>query len=297
MALEPEKNMEKKYREAKRDLSYCTLLTLSFYGNEIFLKDSFYWFGFIIVHDSIYSVRDDLTLLFKYWTSQVQPVTTTCQRPDLMLHSWRPALETCFLDKLEVIIIVLQLNVSSLNVSGLNFVLLARILSCSFANASAHSSELILDLLPSILLYFLLHRLFLFGTYFLSHSFSSYVSDLKWNYIVILIYYFSECEMTAFFSPYFSGKLTEHSFRKAVSFCKATYHWYLNFYLKAVSQPVYIFLVPVMLFERKFSDTSLISNPLWVRWFTGTLHSTPKNSSVSWWVLSVYLKLHQQNVF
>lgn len=191
------KNMEKKYWEAKRDLSCCTFLTLSSYGNEIFLKDSFYWLGFIIVHDSIYPVRDDLTFLLKYWTSQVQPVTTGCQRPDLMLHSWRPTLKTCFLDKLEVIIIVLQLNVSSLNASGLHFVLLARILSCSFANTSAHSLELILDLLPSILLYFQLHRVYLFGTYFLSHYFSSYISVLKWNYSTVLIYYFSECNMTA----------------------------------------------------------------------------------------------------
>lgn len=166
MALKPEKNMEKKYREAKRDLSYCTFLTLSFYGNEIFLKDFFsYWFGFIIVHDSIYPVGDDLIFFLKYWTSQVQPATTACQRPDLMLQSWRPALKTCFLDKLEVIIIVLQLNVSSLNVSGIHFVLLARILSCSFANTFAHSSELILDLLPSILLYFLLHRLFVWDLF------------------------------------------------------------------------------------------------------------------------------------
>lgn len=58
-----QKSMEKKKQDKRNKrrsfVSYCTFFSFSSYCNKVFLKDPFYWFGFIIVHDSIHLVRDD----------------------------------------------------------------------------------------------------------------------------------------------------------------------------------------------------------------------------------------------
>lgn len=82
-----------------------------------------------------------------------------------------------------------------------------------------------------------------------------------------------------------------------MSSCKVCYPCYLTFYLQAVSQQVYISLVPAMFFEERFSDTCLVSKPLWVRHCTGPSTGMSRSlpcyvaipSCHAWWALPIYM--------
>lgn len=135
------------------------------------------------------------------------------------------------------------------------------------------SSELMPGLFPSILVCLLLHEGYLSGTYFLS-------LEIKLlHYLILLLLWVRGCPYLSLVSLITS---TEYLFRKVMSSAKSCYPCYLTFYLQAVSQPVYILLVPAMFSEERFFDTHLVSNHLCVRQFTATDQACQELFCIMW---------------